>query len=77
MDAFIGCRSRNMIISNGTITKKLVLYPPAQPHDNLEKIIWPTLEEEEDHYSLQTLMNIEHNPLLVTQDEDELIDHII
>jgi len=51
VDAFIGCRSGNMIISNGTITKKLVLYPPAQPHDNLEQVMWPTLEEE-DNYSL-------------------------
>lgn len=67
-----------MIISNGTITKNLVLYPPSQPYADLEHTIWLNLgEEEEDNYSLQKLMTIEHNPLLDDQDEDELITHII
>ena len=30
VDAYIGCRSRNMVISNGHNTKNLVLYPPAE-----------------------------------------------
>jgi hypothetical protein len=30
-DAFISCRSGEMIISNGTHSQKLVLFPPAQP----------------------------------------------
>jgi len=30
-DACIGCRSRYMLISNGEVTKKLILYPPAEP----------------------------------------------
>lgn len=38
-DAFIGYKSGKMIISNGTITKKLVLYPPAQPYADLEHTI--------------------------------------
>ena len=31
IDAYIGCRSENMVISNGHNTKNLVLYPPAEP----------------------------------------------
>jgi hypothetical protein len=30
-DAFINCRSGEMTISNGTHSQKLVLFPPAQP----------------------------------------------
>eukprot|EP00253_Pinus_taeda_P017841 PITA_17841 len=30
-DACIGCRSKYMLISNGEVTKKLILYPPAEP----------------------------------------------
>ena len=29
-DAYIGCRSRNMVIYNGNNTKNLVLYPPTE-----------------------------------------------
>lgn len=49
--AFIGCKLGNMTISKGDIIKKLVRYPPDQPHSDLEEPIWPTLEEEEK-YSL-------------------------
>ena len=31
-DAYIGCQSKHMIISNGQNTKNLVLYPPAEPN---------------------------------------------
>ena len=31
-DAYIGCCSGNMVISNGHNTKNLVLYPPAEPN---------------------------------------------
>lgn len=67
-DAFIGCRLGKMIISSGTITKNLVLYPPTQPYVDLEHTIWPNLgEEEEENYSLQTLMTIEHTPSWMTR----------
>jgi len=31
-NAYIGCRSGHMIISNGQNTKNLVLYPPTEPN---------------------------------------------
>jgi hypothetical protein len=65
-----------MIISNGIVTNQLILYPPAQPYHELDQTIWPTLDEE-DNNALQTLMTIEHSPLLDVQDEDKLIVHII
>ena len=30
-NSFIGCRDREMTISNGFSTQRLILYPPAQP----------------------------------------------
>jgi hypothetical protein len=35
-DAYIGCRSDNMIISHRTSTKKLTLYPPTKPDIDFE-----------------------------------------
>jgi hypothetical protein len=37
-DAFISCRSGEMTISNGTHSQKLVLFPPAQPTQEIP--IW-------------------------------------
>lgn len=30
-NAYIGCRSRNMVISNGEVKKNIILYPPIEP----------------------------------------------
>jgi hypothetical protein len=35
-DAYIGCRSGHMVISNGHNTKNLVLYPPAEPNPSIK-----------------------------------------
>jgi len=37
-DAYIRCRSRYMIISNGKNTKNLVLYPPAEPNPSTKPV---------------------------------------
>jgi hypothetical protein len=37
-DAFISCRSSEMTISNGTHSQKLVLFPPAQPTQEIS--VW-------------------------------------
>ncbi|XP_059073307.1 uncharacterized protein LOC131874087 [Cryptomeria japonica] len=39
-NAFINCRSCNMVISNGEQTKQITLYPPAQPLLETEDPIW-------------------------------------
>lgn len=71
-DAFICCRSRIMMIYYGDVTNKLVLYPPAQPHSDLELSIGHTLEKEEK-YPLQNLMTIERTPMMEIQDEDVVL----
>ena len=37
-DAYIGCRSGNMVISNGHNTKNLVLYPPIEPNPPIKPV---------------------------------------
>ena len=31
LDAYIGCQSGNMVISNGKVINNLILYPPVEP----------------------------------------------
>jgi hypothetical protein len=39
-DAFIGCRTGNMIISHGTERKQITLYPPAQKPSVIDQLPW-------------------------------------
>ncbi|XP_057856999.1 uncharacterized protein LOC131066290 [Cryptomeria japonica] len=45
-DAFIGCRSEYMTISNGNTTKKLVIFPPAKPNKENDIAVWPNLGDD-------------------------------
>ena len=45
-DAYISCWAGNMTIKSGSLSKQLVLYPPAQPSIDHDLPIW--LEDEED-----------------------------
>ena len=47
VDACINCRSVFMTISDGTETKNLTLYPPAQPSLEAETSFWMEPKEEE------------------------------
>ena len=46
IDPYINCRAGNMTIKNGNLSKKLVLYPPAQTCIEHDLPIW--LEDEEE-----------------------------
>jgi hypothetical protein len=45
-DAFIGCRSSSMTISDGYNTKNLTLYPHATPSAEPENSLWMDTEDE-------------------------------
>ena len=47
-DAYIGCRSRSMVISYGQATQNLSLYPPEKPHMDLSSPWWDEFEPESD-----------------------------
>ena len=53
IDAYISYRARNMTIKNGHMSKKIVLYPPAQPSLEHDLPLWLEEEEEDEVYSTQ------------------------
>ena len=56
--AFIGCWSREMTISNGTQSKKLILFPPAQPDTEFPLWLENPYGEEDCTYPLLTLEQV-------------------
>jgi hypothetical protein len=55
VDAYIVCRLRDMTVSQGNSTKKLTLYPPADPRTNPDTPIWIGNEDINEDNSLQIL----------------------
>ncbi|XP_059073393.1 uncharacterized protein LOC131874162 [Cryptomeria japonica] len=77
-DAYIGCRFGDMTISNGNTTKKLILFPPAKPHEEDDTPVWPDLGDEvEEVNSLKTLIMIGRSSILKLQDDNEILSQII
>lgn len=77
-DAFIGCCSGDMTISDGQSIKKLALYPPARPQPDLSQPVWPNVGEEiEEANSLAQLMMIQNEPFSQLQSEDALLFQIL
>ena len=81
-DAYIECRSGNMLISNGSSKKSLVLYPPARPNlvacpreASEECPLWADYEEEyEDVRPVLTIGKALH---FQNETEDETINTFI
>jgi len=61
-DAYIGCRFGHMVISNGQVTKNLVLYPPAEPGPSMKpaggKKPLPRKESESKDEELRLVLTI-------------------
>eukprot|EP00253_Pinus_taeda_P004863 PITA_04863 len=72
-DAFIGCRSRSMTISNGQETKQLTLYPHATPMINNDNYVWLDYEGEET----QPILTVGQALTFKDSTEDELINKFI
>lgn len=64
IDAYIGCRYGHMFISNGQITKNLVLYPLAEPSPSLKPSVCkkplPKEEFESENEELRLVLTIGH-----------------
>ena len=75
-DAYINYKARNMKIKNGHMSKKLVLYPPAQPTLEHDLPLWLEEEEEDEVYSAQ-IYAFETTIGGGKQDEDDLIEHLL
>lgn len=77
VNAYIGCRSWNMVISNGHNTKNLVLYPPAEPNSHIKTVggkkalsMVEDVMEEED---VRPILTIRHALQLKMESEDDVI----
>ncbi|XP_059067294.1 uncharacterized protein LOC131858191 [Cryptomeria japonica] len=69
-NAYTGCKSRDMTISNGNTTKKLILFPLAKPNGENDPPVWLDLGDEvEGVNSLQSLMMIGRSSILQLQEE--------
>jgi hypothetical protein len=70
IDAFIGCRSGSMTISDGYDIKKLTLYPHATPSAEPENSLWMDTEDE----SALPVLTIGKPLSFKDEIEDELIN---
>jgi hypothetical protein len=57
-NAFIGCRAGNMIISHGTETKQITLYPPAQRPSMTNQLAWMNEIKEQQEEVIQSILTI-------------------
>jgi hypothetical protein len=74
VDAFIGCRSGEMTISNGASMKKLILYPPTKPV--VEDSLWVEYPYKDEEIT-QPLLTIEQSRGLKEQTEDNFLNQFI
>ena len=72
-DAFIGCRSGSMTISDVYDTKKLTLYPHDTPSVEHENSLWMDLEDE----SALSVLTIGKDMIFKDDTEDDLINRFI
>lgn len=72
VDAFIGCRSGNMIISQGTERKKLTLYPSAQS-PTLEHNLWLD-DKYNDKEEVQSVFSINQIYDFQEHNNDDLVE---
>lgn len=78
IDAYIGCRSGNMTISNGITTKTLTLYSLAQPQLDQEKVVCPDIGEEAEEFNfVQQLMMLTRESFIELQEDDSVLSNII
>jgi hypothetical protein len=69
-DAYIGCRSGNMTISQGNSTKKLTLYPPSKPSPDLENSPWV---EDSDEKPAEPMITLDQASTFKQTTEDDFI----
>ena len=74
VDAYIGCRNGEMIISNGVATKKLTLHQPAQPV--VHNPLW--LEDPYETQEIdQPLIDIDQTRDLQENIEEHILDQFL
>jgi hypothetical protein len=76
-DAYIGCRSGHMVISNGHNIKNLVLYPPVEPNPSIKPTgnnkILSSKESETENEELRPVLTIGQALQLKIESKDDVI----
>jgi hypothetical protein len=77
VDAFIDCRTRNMIISHGTERKQITLYPPAQKPYIIDQLPWLDETKKQHEEVIQTILSINHAFDFREENNEDLLDYFI
>lgn len=79
VDDYVRCRSRNMMISNGEVTKSFILYPLAEPSSSNKQIFTliqkslPTKEPESEDEKIRPILTIDEALCFKDETEDNAI----
>jgi hypothetical protein len=76
-DAFIGCRTGNMIISHGTERKQITLYPPAQKPYVIDQLPWLDETKQQQEEVIQLILSINQAFDFREENNEDLLDCFI
>jgi hypothetical protein len=76
-DAFIGCRTGNMIISHGTERKRITLYPPAQKPFVIDQLPWLDETKQQQEEVIQPILSINQAFDFREENNEDLLDYFI
>jgi hypothetical protein len=77
IDAFIGCRTGNMIISHGTKRNQNTLYPPAQKPSVIDQLPWLDETKEQQEEVIQPILSINQAFDFREENNEDLLDYFI
>ena len=77
VDAFIGCRAGNMIISHGTKRKQITLYPSAQRPSMTDQLSWINETKEQQEEVIQPILSINQAFNFREENNEDLLDYFI
>ena len=77
VDAFIGCRARNMIISHGTERKHIIVYPSAQRPSMTNQLSWINETKEKQEEVIQPILIINQAFDFREENNEDLLDYLI
>ena len=77
VDAFIGCRVGNMIISHGTARKRITLYPYAQRPSMTDQLYWINETKEQQEEVIQPILSINQAFDFQEENNEDFLDYFI
>ena len=75
-NAYIGCRSGKMIITQGNPTKNLILYPPINPSNDHHTPLWVGVKDNDEENASQ-IATLDRLVLYKGETKDGMINNLI